>query len=244
MEVPPVHPGPASRELLLIQGHIWDGQRLSQTFSPNRIEDMWEFIRDHPLHPCIVRRLQGTSFYRIIEISRLKFKWALIIAMIEQWRPETHTFHLPIGEATIMLEDMEVLFGLPIDSIHVSYPHTLRDCTGEDYLHMLQRLIGFQTTKPTVLSGASRLQLTPVRQHLVAMDAKITDDSPPEDIDQHPILLLLMMFGGILFLNTSENLAYIGTQRVLHQFGCPQLVPIPLTWHMTHHQRDDRCRVD
>nr|XP_009596951.1 protein MAIN-LIKE 2-like [Nicotiana tomentosiformis] len=129
---------------------------------------MWEFIRDHPLHPRIVRRLQGTSFYRIIEIGRLQFDWVLITAMIERWRPETHMFHLPIDEATITLEDVEVLFGLPDDGAH-----------------------------RTTLSGASRLQLMPVRQHLVAMYTEITDDSPPEDIDRHTRLLLLM-FGGIL----------------------------------------------
>ncbi|XP_075087796.1 serine/threonine-protein phosphatase 7 long form homolog [Nicotiana tabacum] len=167
---------------------------------------MWEFTRDHPLHPCIVRRLQGMGFYRIIEIGRFQFDWASIIAMIERWRSEAHTFHLPIGEATITLEDVEVLFGQPVDGILVDYPHALRDYTRVDYLHMLQRLTGFQPAEPTVLSGSSRLQLTQVRQHLVAMDAEITDDSPPEYIDQHTRLLLLIMFGGILFPNTSRNL--------------------------------------
>nr|XP_009594753.1 protein MAIN-LIKE 2-like [Nicotiana tomentosiformis] len=115
-------------------------------------------------------------------------------------------FHLPIGEATITLEDVEVLFGLPVDGIPLAYLHALRDYRGMDYLHMLQRLTGFQPAEPTALSGASQLQLTPVRQHLVAMDADITDDSPLENIDRHTRLLLLLMFGGILFPNTSKNL--------------------------------------
>ncbi|XP_070054831.1 protein MAIN-LIKE 2-like [Nicotiana tomentosiformis] len=126
--------------------------------------------------------------------------------MIERWRPEMHTFHLPIGEATITLEDMEVLFGLPVDGIHVSYLHALRDYTGVDYIHILKRLTDFQPAWPIALSGASRLQLKPVQQHLMAMDAEITDDSPPENIDRDTRLLLMLMFGGILFPNTSENL--------------------------------------
>nr|XP_009588667.1 serine/threonine-protein phosphatase 7 long form homolog [Nicotiana tomentosiformis]XP_016493945.1 PREDICTED: serine/threonine-protein phosphatase 7 long form homolog [Nicotiana tabacum] len=183
--------------------HIWDGQCLSQTFRPRRIDDLWEFIRDHPLHRRIVRCLQRTGFYRIIEIVRLQVDWALITAMIEWWQPETHTFHLPIGKASIALEELEVLFGLPVDGIPAAYPHALRDYTGEDCLHMLQRLTGFQPAELTVLSGASRLQLTPVRQHLVAMDAEITYVLLSEDIDWRMRLLLLMMFGGILFPNTS-----------------------------------------
>nr|XP_016456280.1 PREDICTED: serine/threonine-protein phosphatase 7 long form homolog [Nicotiana tabacum] len=132
------------------------------------------------------------GFYRIIEIGRLQFDWALITAMIERWRPETHTFHLPISEATITLEDVDVLFGLHVDGLPVAYPYALRDHKEVNYLHMLQRLTGFQPAEPTALSGASQLQLTPVRQYLAAMDTEITDDSPSEDIDRHTRLLLLL----------------------------------------------------
>nr|XP_009617744.1 serine/threonine-protein phosphatase 7 long form homolog [Nicotiana tomentosiformis]XP_009617753.1 serine/threonine-protein phosphatase 7 long form homolog [Nicotiana tomentosiformis] len=162
MEVPHVDPGPASLELLLLQAehrssYIWEGQLLAQTFRARRVDDMWDFLRAHHLQSRIVRRLQDTGFYRIIEIGRLQLDLSLITALIERWRPETHTFHLPIGEATIMLQDVEVLYGLPVDGHPVALPYALRDYTGLQYMEMLQRLTGFQPAEEAVLVGASRL---------------------------------------------------------------------------------------
>ncbi|KAK1441408.1 hypothetical protein QVD17_07277 [Tagetes erecta] len=40
---------------------------------------------------------------------------ALIEALIERWRLETNIFHLPFGEVTVTLQDVNVLWGLPIE---------------------------------------------------------------------------------------------------------------------------------
>ncbi|XP_012572767.1 serine/threonine-protein phosphatase 7 long form homolog [Cicer arietinum] len=40
--------------------------------------------------------------------------------MVERWRPETHTFHLPIGECTITLEDVYYILGLNVSGLPVS----------------------------------------------------------------------------------------------------------------------------
>ncbi|QHO42205.1 uncharacterized protein DS421_5g152180 [Arachis hypogaea] len=39
----------------------------------------------------------------------------MLAALVERWRPETHTFVLSIGEVTVTLEDVAHIFGLPID---------------------------------------------------------------------------------------------------------------------------------
>ncbi|KAH7844179.1 hypothetical protein Vadar_025203 [Vaccinium darrowii] len=38
-----------------------------------------------------------------------------LMALVERWRPETHTFHLPSGEPRVTLQDVEVIIRLSID---------------------------------------------------------------------------------------------------------------------------------
>ncbi|KAL9232992.1 hypothetical protein vseg_008039 [Gypsophila vaccaria] len=37
---------------------------------------------------------------------------ALISAFVERWHPDTNTFHLPFGEVSFMLHDVEMIFGI------------------------------------------------------------------------------------------------------------------------------------
>lgn len=45
---------------------------------------------------------------------------AALTALVDRWRPETHTFHLPSGEMTVTLQDVAMILGLPIDGVAVS----------------------------------------------------------------------------------------------------------------------------
>ncbi|MBA0770119.1 hypothetical protein Gotri_018792, partial [Gossypium trilobum] len=39
----------------------------------------------------------------------------LITVVVERWRPGTHTFHLPCGECTITLDDVDLQLNLSVD---------------------------------------------------------------------------------------------------------------------------------
>jgi len=57
-------------------------------------------------HPLIKSLLAYTRFADVANLHHFKIDRHLVTTLVERWRPETHTFHLPIGECTITLEDV------------------------------------------------------------------------------------------------------------------------------------------
>ena len=61
--------------------------------------------------------LQNLGLHHLVDIMETETKainGSLIAGLVERWRPETQTFHLPFGEMTVTLQDVSVLWGLPI----------------------------------------------------------------------------------------------------------------------------------
>nr|XP_004490105.1 protein MAIN-LIKE 2-like [Cicer arietinum] len=69
---------------------------------------------------AILPYLQQAGFGEVIKLGNYKIDVGLITAMVERWRPETHTFHLSLGECTITLEDVYYILGLNVSSFPIS----------------------------------------------------------------------------------------------------------------------------
>ena len=110
----------------------------------------------------------------------------LITALVERWRPETHTFHLAVGEATITLQDVAVLFGLPVDGLPV---------TGTADHHwplVVERLLGSCDSRK--LKG-SALKISWLRDNF----RELPEDADEEQVKCYARAYILMMMGGALF---------------------------------------------
>ncbi|KAG8485738.1 hypothetical protein CXB51_019089 [Gossypium anomalum] len=69
----------------------------------------------YSLDARLIPYLELAGFGSATLTQTFDLQYDLISALVERWRPETHTFHLPCGECTITLEDVALHFGLPID---------------------------------------------------------------------------------------------------------------------------------
>ncbi|RYR69047.1 hypothetical protein Ahy_A03g015571 isoform A [Arachis hypogaea] len=64
--------------------------------------------------------LRATRFYHVSRIGVIRGFHPMLAALVERWRPETHTFVLLVGEVTVTLKDVAHIFGLSIDGEPVS----------------------------------------------------------------------------------------------------------------------------
>ncbi|KAH0754093.1 hypothetical protein KY290_024363 [Solanum tuberosum] len=116
-----VNPGPTDRTLLLSQHEhkselLWKGEiSFSSLMRTVRMNDAWNLFRLHRPHGRVEEILRRSGLYDVVCVGRMQYDRALVTAMVERWRLETHCFHLPFGEVTITLQDVQVLFGLRID---------------------------------------------------------------------------------------------------------------------------------
>ncbi|XP_025660995.1 serine/threonine-protein phosphatase 7 long form homolog [Arachis hypogaea] len=98
-----------------------DGQEsLNQTGS--RTLQCDHYIPPDRYNQIVEGHLRETGFYHVSHIGIVQCQSALVNALIERWRPETHTFHLPVGECAVTLEDVAIILGLPSNGLPVTGP--------------------------------------------------------------------------------------------------------------------------
>jgi len=68
-----------------------------------------------PYQAQMEEALVMVGLYQMANLHHCRIDKGLITALVERWRPETNTFHLPVGECTVTLEDVSCLWGLAVN---------------------------------------------------------------------------------------------------------------------------------
>ena len=86
--------------------------------------------------------LRYLRFDGVYRIGHIQMDVGFITALLERWHPETHTFHLPFGEATITLQDISIFIRLSVDgNLVTGVDPTL---TIPEWQTLCLRLLGFE----------------------------------------------------------------------------------------------------
>ncbi|XP_057968069.1 serine/threonine-protein phosphatase 7 long form homolog [Malania oleifera] len=170
--------------------------------------------------PRIVQLIHDAGFYGIYRIAHIQLDWHLVTALVERWRPETHTFHLPHGESTVTLQDVAVLFGLPIDGRVVTgrtagLVEGLIDRQGRVALRtMCERLLG-------IVPPHSELVGARIRMRFLEGDMfrELPEDANAQTIACHVRAHLLRLMCGVIFSDISGSYAHLMFPPLLEDFG-------------------------
>ncbi|KAF7070405.1 hypothetical protein CFC21_075929 [Triticum aestivum] len=90
-------------------------QKISKAWeNPDNCLNVWCHRVGIPFDPLCSSTLENLGFYQIAMMKKINVDKYLISALVKRWRPETNSFHLPVGEMTVTLQDVSCLWGLSI----------------------------------------------------------------------------------------------------------------------------------
>ncbi|XP_073224706.1 serine/threonine-protein phosphatase 7 long form homolog [Cicer arietinum] len=153
----------------------------------------------------IVPYLEEAGFFTVAKLRSCNVDPSLVTAMVERWRTKTHTFHLPIGECTITLEDVALQLGLPINGRPITGGGAL------DWDEECQQLLSVIPPKNQMVGQFVKLEW------LKDTFAHVPNNAAAEQVQQHCRAYLLRLIGGLT--NVSCN------RTVLCMYGWLYIAP-------------------
>nr|ABG22596.1 Transposable element protein, putative, MuDR [Oryza sativa Japonica Group] len=168
-----------------------------------------EWLRVDPRHVPWLRAAGLLPLCRLVEAAaddrdpakRWDADRSLLAALVDRWRPETHTFHLPCGEMAPTLQDVSYLLGLPLAGAPVGPVDGVfgwkEDITARfEQVMRLPHLGPTSTLPPYSTVGPSKAWLLQFTADLLHPDAD--DYSVRRSLEAY----LLWLFGWVMFTST------------------------------------------
>ncbi|XP_027368218.1 protein MAIN-LIKE 2-like [Abrus precatorius] len=181
-----INPGPEDPSLLRFQSihvseHVWDGH-------------------DHPT-------LRLAEFIGVANLSQFPLDVGLITALVERWRPETHTFHMPPRECTITLQDVAILLGLRIDGRPVIAP------TGGDWAQIVEDSLGIRPGPEHFVGSFLKISWLDIHFTHISMH-----NHSPMQITRFARAYILRLIGGFILADHSSSRVFVRYLPLLEDF--------------------------
>uniref|UniRef100_A0A1J3EXQ7 Serine/threonine-protein phosphatase 7 long form-like protein n=1 Tax=Noccaea caerulescens TaxID=107243 RepID=A0A1J3EXQ7_NOCCA len=188
-------PGPVDQSILVWQHEHRSAAIWEDEVPPRELTCRHKLLgmRDWPLEPLVCQKLIEFGLYGVYKVAFIQLDYALITALVERWRPETHTFHLPAGEITVTLQDVNILLGLRVDGPAVT------GSTKYNWADLCEDLLGLRPG-PKDLHG-SHVSLAWLRDNFRNLPA----DPDEETLKCHTRAFVLALMSGFLYGDKSKH---------------------------------------
>ncbi|KAL5162912.1 Serine/threonine-protein phosphatase 7 long form [Glycine soja] len=200
--------GPIDADVLWMQPkhvseHVWNGEEDRKLHIRRAVPT---YQGEEQIPEQIFPFLLQSGFAWIIKMGYLKINASLISALIERWRPETHTFHMRCGECTITLQDVSVLLGISVDGLPLIGPTNL------DWADLCEELLGVRPQEDEI--RGSVVKLSWLAHHF----AQINNDDDEEQVRRFARAWILRFIGSVLFVDKSSNKVSLRYLQFLRDF--------------------------
>ncbi|KAL5142177.1 Serine/threonine-protein phosphatase 7 long form [Glycine soja] len=124
-------------------------------------------------NPIIEPLLVQARFSDVTKLGKVKIGNVLMTTLVERWRPESHMFHLHVGECTITSEDVALQLCLHVDDGPIIGP------TYYDWEQMCVEYIGVVPLENALVG--STLKLKWLKEHMLTLPVEHT----PQQLTAH-----------------------------------------------------------
>ncbi|KAJ4793478.1 hypothetical protein LUZ62_044724 [Rhynchospora pubera] len=146
--------------------------------------------------------LENMGLYGVHQIGYILSDKALVSALVERWKPTTHTFYFPVGEMTITLEDVAMLMGLPIEGEPVCEETRANIVEDPDWPTLIQDYLGCEVDEQTF----RRRSKTEIRIKWMKENfGTCPEGANEETVKCHARAYMLMLLGSVLFTSRSGD---------------------------------------
>ena len=152
---------------------------------------------------------------RLLWVPGREIDNGLITALVERWRPETHTFHMPHGEVTITLQDVEVLLGLPVDG------DAITGSTQKTWVDVCRDFLGFRPVNQN-----NHKQLDGQRILINWLLEEVANPLPPnaedDQLHKYTRYYILALLGDAIFMDKSGDRVHLMWVQQLEDLHNPR----------------------
>ncbi|XP_050254850.1 serine/threonine-protein phosphatase 7 long form homolog [Quercus robur] len=211
-------PGPIDDSVLKLQSThrseaIWNGQDPGALTCRGRTE---EFSNREPMvDDRVVHIIKALGLEGLLRQPGRELDHGLITALVERWRPETHTFHMPHGEMTITLQDVEVILGLPIDGDAVT------GSTQKTWTAVCEEFLGFQP-----ITQDQHKELHGQRILIKRLLEQVANPLPPnaeeDELYRYARCYILALLGDTIFMDKSGDRVHLMWVQQLEDLRNPR----------------------